>query len=140
MEKEVKNYGTAYAFFDCNASRKEVEDELVTKVRPYAEVPSELELTLTEDTDNLREDAEAMKALEAAKGYSLGRLPENMRESTPVSYRYALRAKLPNATNQSAADKLNRIMILMYGKRLYPQKEEFFGEIVYEQNGRYVSN
>jgi len=140
MEKEVQKYGKAYAFFDCSASKAEIENEL-PKARHYAEVPSELELSLTEGTENLSADRETRRALEFAKDYSLNRLPEDIRKDAgPVTYRYALTAKLPNATNQAAANKLNNIMNLLYGKQLYPPGEEFFGEIVYEDKGRYVSN
>lgn len=140
MTKEAQRYdGKAYAFFDCQASKEQIEAEL-PKARYYAETPSNLELSLTAGEETLKGDAEAMKALKAAKKYSLNRLPENQREGNPVNYRYALCAKLPNATNPSAANKLNNIMNLLYGKQLYPKGEEFFGEIVYKENDRYVSN
>lgn len=132
MKKEDKSYGKAYAFFDCNASKKAIEAEL-PKARHYAEVPSDLELNLIEGTENLSRDAEAMKALEAAKKYSLSRLPKSQREGNSVTYQYALQAKLPNAANLSTANKMNRIMSLLYGHELYPKQEEFFGEIVYKR-------
>lgn len=137
MEKEAKNYGRAYAFFDCDASKADVEDEIV-KARYYAETPSNLELSLTEGEENLNGDADFINALAAAKKSSLSRLPKSQREDNPVSYRYALKAKLADETNLATANKLKNIMNLLYGKKLYTQGEEFFGEIVYQRGDRYV--
>lgn len=137
MVKEAKKVGTAYAFFDCRYSRNEIEAEL-PRIREMVQTPADLELTLAEG-ENLEGDSEARNALEAAKRYSLGRLPPAQREGTNVSYGYALRARYSNHSNDAAATKLTSLMNCTYlSSPLWAKKEEFFGETVYKHGDRYV--
>jgi hypothetical protein len=133
MEKEAKKYGKAYSFFDCSAPKAKVEVEL-----DYVRAHSDLELTLTKGEEGIKGDREAMQALEASKRFSLSRLPKNQREGTTVSYRYSLQAKLPNATNQRVANKMNNIMNFLYAQRLYAEGERSSGEIVYQRGNKWT--
>jgi len=127
--------GRAYSFFDCNADKKELEEGL-SNACFYAQVPSELELTLTEGTENLQ--GEAQEALKAAQKYSLSRLPKRAREGTNVSYRYALEARFPDSTNTKTARELTSILNQAYQSPLYEKDEKFFGETVYQRGNQYV--
>ncbi len=131
MTKEAKRYGRAYAFFDLNAPKTDVEREL-----NYVRTHSDLELSLVEGEEGLKEDAEAMKALEASKRFSLNRLPKDQREENTVSYRYALKAKLPDATNYRTANKMNNVMNYLH-QELSTEGERSFGEIVYQRGGKW---
>ena len=133
MEKEAKNYGRAYAFFDCSAPKAKVEREL-----DYVRSHSDLELSLTEGEEGLKGNTEGLNALEASKRFSLNRLPKDQKKGTTVSYKYALQAKLPNATNTATANKMNNIMNYLYGRKLYAEGERSFGEIVYQRGNKWA--
>jgi len=121
MEKEV-NYGTAYAFFDCRASKDQIETEL-PNIRQCVKTPSKLELSLTEGVENLTGDTELVALAKEAKEGGM---------------RYVLQAKYPGATNNQTADEVASIMNQAYQTPLYADKEEFRGGIVYQEKGQYV--
>ncbi|MEK6885939.1 MAG: hypothetical protein AABX17_03165 [Nanoarchaeota archaeon] len=132
MTKEAPKYGRAYSFFDCSAPKSKIEREL-----DYVRTHSNLELSLVEGEENMK-DPETLKALEAAKKFIFNRLPEYQKEGTTVSYKYALKAKLPNATNVATANKLNNIMNYLYGRKLYADGERSCGEIVYQRGNKWA--
>ena len=51
---------------------------------------------------------------------------------------YMLQATYPNRTNKETAEELAVILNQFYQSPLYKDKEEFRGEIIYEENGEYV--
>ncbi len=122
MNKDTKTYGEAYAFFDCNASKKQIEAELPT-IRECVKTPSNLELSLIEGVENLRGDkkltAVAKKAIDSGM-------------------KYVLEARYEGATNKQTADEVAAILNQAYQSPLYSDKEEFRGGIVYQDRGRYV--
>ena len=122
MEKEAKNYGMAYAFFDCRASKEQIEAELPT-IRECVKTPSNLELSLTEGVEKLRGDTRLMAVAKEAKESGM---------------RYVLQAKYKDATNKQTADEVASVMNQAYQSPLYADKEEFRGAIVYQDMGKYV--
>ena len=122
MEKETKNYGKAYAFFDCNASKKEIEAELPT-IRKCVKTPSNLELSLTEGVENLKGDNELMTLAKEAKEGGM---------------KYVLEAKYEGSTNKQTADEVAGIMNQAYQTPLYQEGEQFRGAIVYQGIDKYV--
>jgi hypothetical protein len=121
MEKEAKNYGEAYAFFDCRASKKQIETELPT-IRECIKTPSNLELSLTDDVEKLKDT----KLMAIAK------------EAKESGMRYVLQAKYKGATNKQTADEVASVMNQIYQSPLYADKEEFRGAIVYQDRKKYI--
>ena len=114
------NIGEAYAFFDCNALKQEIEAELPT-IRKLAKTPSKLELSLVEDPEKLGGDKD---------------LIQKAKES---GYKYAIKATYHGATNEKTADELADILIHAYQSRLYQEGEDFKGDILYKTLKGYVS-
>ncbi len=118
--------GKAYGFFDCKASKKEIETELST-IRRLAKIPSELELSLTELADvsvfSLHGNPQLYSIVKDAKEAKMG---------------YYMEALYPNTTNKAAADEIATILNQTYQSPLYKKGEPFKGEIVYEENGEYI--
>lgn len=116
--------GKAYAFFNCNASKREIEAEL-PEIRNCVKTPSKLELFLTEGVENLncKEDVKLKEVIDYAKKDGM---------------RYAMEAKYAGATNKQTADELASILNQAYQSPLYKDKEQFSGGIVYENKEKYV--
>ena len=123
MTKETQTVGEAYAFFNCNASKADIEAELPT-IRGMAQTPSELELSLMEGMDSLEGDQEIRDISQEAK---------------EAGIRYAIRAKLPNSTNERTADEVSGILNQAYQSPLYQNGERFVGHILYKKGSEYVS-
>lgn len=113
--------GKAYGFFNCRASREEIEAELPA-FRDLAQTPSELELSLTEGMDELKRVSDLIPIVKKAE---------------KAGMRYAMEATYPNATNKKTADELSAILNQAY-QALYEKGEEFRGEIAYKEKGEYV--
>ncbi len=123
-----RDFGRAYAFFDCNASREEI-NEILPDIRDAVKTPKKLELSLVE---------EALSFI----GYNPfdPELFEISREASEAKIRYALRARAPsNMTNSQTADELAAILNQAYQSPLYQDKEPFRGWIFYKEKGKYVS-
>lgn len=77
--------GVAYGFFNCRASKPEIEAELPT-IRDLAQTPNQLELTLTEGVENLPVQRDsALRAI--------------VQQAQDANLRYVMQAQLPGATN-----------------------------------------
>ncbi len=114
--------GKAYGFFDCSASRKKIETEL-PKIRKLVHTPREVDLSLFDDISNIRGDSNLMSVIEHAKNTGL---------------KYALEASYPSASNRNAANEVATILSQTYQTHLFDEGEPFRGEIVFEENGKYV--
>lgn len=114
--------GRAYAFFDCGASKEEIERELPS-IRKCVQTSSALELSLMEGTNNLTGDSQLLQIAKEAKNAGI---------------KYVMEATLPNATNRQTADELATILNQSYQSPLYQEGEQFRGKVVYEKRGRYV--
>ena len=140
----MKN-GIAYGFFDCKASKEEIEAELPT-IRDLTETPSKLELTLMEGIDGLKGDSKLRAAYEKAKSniifsssMSFLERIEKRQEIEGSNLRYIIKATSPNETGKRTADELTGILSQAYQSPLYEEEEYFRGSVFYEENGEYVS-
>lgn len=115
--------GLAYAFFDCDAAKEDIEGGLPT-LREFAQTPNELELTLKEEI--------------APKDF-IGDLKYIAKDAKRAGIRYQIQAKLPGYDNKRAADEVADILNQAYQSPLYSDKEQFRGKVFYEQSGRYIS-
>ena len=114
--------GKAYAFFNCKASKGDIEKELPF-IRECVQTPNALELSLMEGKDTLKGDP---KLLQLA------------REAKDAGIRYVMEATYPNATNHQTADEVASVLNQAYQSPLYQKGEPFRGEVVYKERGRYV--
>ena len=118
----TQKIGKAYAFFNCDASKKGIEGTL-PKIRKAVGTPSELELSLTEGMDPIRGDKKLMDLTREAKEFGMD---------------YMLKAEYPGGTNIQTADELASMLNQAYQSPLYQANEPFSGQIVYKENGDYV--
>ncbi|MCD4694353.1 hypothetical protein K8R62_03275 [bacterium] len=118
----MANIGKAYGFFECKASKIEIELELPS-IRKILETPSALELSLVEDMDNVKGDGKLTAIAQKAKQNGIN---------------YMLEVKYPNVTNKDTSDELANILNQAYQSNLYGTGEPFNGVIVYEENGEYI--
>lgn len=117
--------GKAYAFFDCSASRDQIDAELPT-IRECVKTPRELELSLMRCTSPNNS---------IVKDSKLWALTRSARE---VGMKYLLEANYPNQSNEQTANELVTVLNQMYQSQLYKEGEKFRGEIVYKQRGEYI--
>jgi hypothetical protein len=119
MAQTATSIGKAYGFFDCKASKAEIEAELPT-IRELMQTPSALELSLVEGPENVSGDDRLKLIAKAAN-----------------RMRYGIEATYRGATNRATADELAMILDQAYQSPLYQEGEQFRGEIVFEENGSY---
>ena len=115
--------GKAYGFFQCDASKKEVES-LLPQIRTDAQTPSELELSLVNGMDNVRDD----KQLRA--------LAQRANQEDGINYMF--QARCPGKTNAQVANEVKDILEQTYQSQLYKKGDKFKGAIVYQEKGEYV--
>jgi len=118
--------GKAYAFFNCNASKIEIEAELPT-IKKLAQTPNQLEISLMGMTKNT-----------CVSPFSEPELSSIIRGAREAGIRYVIKANYPNSTNKATADELSMILNQAYHSPLYKDKEKFVGEIVYKEKGKYI--
>ncbi len=127
MDKNSEQVGKAYAFFDCKASKAEIEAELPT-TRRLSQMPSELELSLTEGMDNIDKrifdkDRRLIPVVQRAKQDRM---------------RYMLEATYPRTTNRETAKHVVGLLYLAHsGSDLFERGEDFRGGVVYEEGSEY---
>ncbi|MEK6875231.1 MAG: hypothetical protein AABX30_00950 [Nanoarchaeota archaeon] len=114
--------GKAYAFFNCEAIKGDIEKELPF-IRKCVKTPNPLELSLIEGTDTLTGDPQLLQIA---------------REAKDAGIRYVMEATYPNATNHQTADEVASVLNQAYQSQLYQKGEQFRGEVVYKDRGRYV--
>lgn len=114
--------GKAYAFFNCKASKEDIEKE-IPFIRECAKTPNALELSLMEGMNVLTGDTPLLQIVKEAK--DAGR-------------KYAIEATYPNGTNHQTANEVASILNQAYQSSLYGKGEEFRGEVVYKKRGKYV--
>ncbi|HUS48848.1 MAG TPA: hypothetical protein VMZ91_01675 [Candidatus Paceibacterota bacterium] len=119
--------GRAYAFFDCRASKEDIEKEL-SSIRKCIKTPSALELSLMESTEK-----PSVSPLRDSELWAI------VRTAKEADLRYFMEATYPNATNHQTADEVASILNQAYQSPLYQEGEQFRGEVVYKERGRYVS-
>jgi hypothetical protein len=122
MTNQTKS-GEAYAFFDCKASKENIEKEIVD-IRRVIGTPSKLELSLTEGINPNSFNHPELRAI--------------AQEAKDARIRYVLGAKYNGATNRQTADELSSVLNQAYQSPLYYDKERFVGWIFYEENKHYI--
>ena len=130
----MKKTGKAYAFFDCDASKEEIEKELPF-IRELVKTPSNLELSLTEGVYKFI----ATKVL--GKKWLEGKpidtqLRDIAIEAKKSEMKYVIDATYPDATDYQTAQELSTILNQAYQSPLYKKGEPFKGEIVYQERER----
>jgi len=115
--------GKAYAFFNCNATPEVIEAE-IPNIRRLVRTPTNLELSLTENTGLIKGDRELQALAEEAKTAGL---------------KYILTAKCPKKDNRETAQELTGILNQAYQSPLYQKDEPFSGDVLYRHRSRYVS-
>jgi len=122
--------GTAYGFFKYSGTKQEVEAELpyLLNDRSNTKTPSELEITVIDDFDQLNKDSGLRDTAQEAKS----------------AYNYALKAEYKGGKtfrNSEAARELTRIFQQMSQCPLYEPEIEAGKEIdfavLYEEDGKY---
>jgi hypothetical protein len=123
---DERGIGKAYGFFDCRASKEEIETELPA-IRESTKVPAELRLSLYEGMDgfmnDIKDDPELVDLTKRAE---------------TAGMRYVLDATLPCAGNETTADEVAAVLIQVYQTPFFRNREEFRGEIAYKQDGKYL--
>lgn len=118
----MEKIGKAYGFFNCSASKSEIEAELPT-IRELVKTPSELELSLIEGVGNLKGDKKLMNIV---------------KEAEKSGIKYVMEATYSNATNIQTANELADILNQAYNTHLYKDGEKFSGKIIYRGRGEYI--
>jgi len=99
--------GRAYAFFNCDAPRDEVESAM-PDIRQYASTPEDLELRLYEGTSGLEVDSNLAEEIKQPGDYRIMTSEQKSRwdgqsEEMPLSdLQYVLVADSPNAIAKDA--------------------------------------
>jgi hypothetical protein len=132
----MEKAGKAYGFFDCRASKEQIEAELPT-IRECVKTPSNLELSLTEGIYKLTGTRILGKETLAGKPVD-AQLRDIALEAKNSGIRYLLEASYEGATNKQTADEVADILNQAYQSPLFKQGEPFIGAVVYEENGKYV--
>ncbi len=114
--------GKAYGFFNCKASKKEIEAELPI-LRKIVKTPSNLELSLIEGVKNLKGEPD---------------LVELAKEAETAGIKYVMEATYPTSNNEQTAYELSAILNQAYQSQLYSKGEVFEGNIVYKDKGKYL--
>lgn len=121
MGYALADAGRAYGFFDCRATRPEIESYLPA-IRTAVRSPPELRLSLI-PTTNLRAGT-ALRTI-ASRAESEGA-------------RYTLGTSCAGTTNRIAADEAAAVLNQAYQSPLFRKAEAFHGDIVFKEGGRYV--
>ncbi|MDD5132947.1 MAG: hypothetical protein PHD81_03575 [Candidatus Nanoarchaeia archaeon] len=118
----MKKTGEAYGFFDCKASKKEIEAELLN-IRKEVKTPSDLELSLIEGVENLKGDSQLMDLAQQAK---------------EEGNNYVLKASSPRWNNEQTSRELLYILNAIYANSsLYQEGEPFSGAIIFKEGDEY---
>ncbi|MFH1445227.1 MAG: hypothetical protein ABIF08_01970 [Nanoarchaeota archaeon] len=114
--------GRAYGFFKCTTKADEIES-LILKIRKTAEIPEGVNFYLFEDINRVKEDLPSMD-------------PEMF--SYLSEFDYVLKTEYVGVSNRKTADETLLILNQTYQSDLFTEGEDFYGEIVFEENGEYV--
>jgi len=152
MEKEAKNYGKAYAFFDCNAPRNKLEDYLQRRL-PGEFMKCEHDFPKP-DKLGLELKLAEVKEIMGCKNIDPDLLETVQRESIystyPVAYKHLMASAKPvplknlkyvitarnNQTNADVCEKLTTVMNDVYLK--FGEKKPFTVAVLgKDDNGQY---
>ncbi len=146
MSNSQENRGIAYAFFDCDASKEQIE-RAMPNVRYDARTPNNLQLLLQEGVSGLIIDVSLAALISLAE---LVQYPNDYRvmsserikqpwkeERRPLSsMRYAMVASYDGASNEATANELGDVVNDLH-RRFDRDQDIFRGAVVYEKDGEY---
>ncbi len=130
--------GKAYAFFDCDASKKQIEESM-PQIRQDARTPRGLQMLLHEGISDLKLDKTLAEQIQYPDDYRVVSSKRQVfeQESKPLSsMRYTLVASYTGASNEDVANELGDITNIIH-TRFNRDQGIFRGAIVYEKNGEY---
>ena len=122
LARKSAKVGKAYAFFNCEASKGDIE-KVLPFIRKYVKTPNALELSLMEGTDTLTGDTQLLQIAREAKNAGI---------------KYVMEATYPTGTNKQTANEVASVLNQAYQSSLYEANALFRGEIVYKNKGNYV--
>jgi len=109
--------GKAYGFFQCDASLEEIA-AVLPEVREYSETPLPVEFFFMHAGDALLPAPDMMDLLEEGRTHGQN---------------YAVEAFYPGKKHEEAADELKLMLQGLYRSGLYPECQDFFGDIVFKK-------
>ena len=132
--------GSAYAFFDCDASRQEI-NIYIPDIRHIARTPKGLQMLLHEGISGLQLDKRLAEQIQYPDDYrvmSSERIKQRYEEERkPLSsMKYSLVANYKGASNEDVANELGDVMNLIH-RRCNRDQGMFRGAVVYEKDGEY---
>ena len=138
------NVGEAYAFFDCNSSKEDIESELPL-IRELVKTPQRLELLLTDKGVNwdsrFGKELQILSEQSIKAGHERSKMfsaENSLRLFSVLGCRYFIQATYQNGTNRDTANEVASILNQAYQSPLYEANTPFRGAVVYEENGKYV--
>ncbi len=135
------NVGKAYAFFDCDATKEEIEKELPS-LRHDARNPKGLQLLLHEGISELQFDKALTGKIQYPDDYRIKSSKFDKQdygeEEKPLSeMKYVLEANYEGASNKKTADELGDLLNYIHYE--FNEDQNFLrGDVVYEKNGEYL--
>ncbi len=137
--RKSKRVGTAYAFFDCDASLDYLK-QTMQEIKENPECPKGLELVVQEGTEGLKLDKKLAKAIRYPDDYRIithERIIQGYEKEqrTAESLKYSLVVKCPSLTNETVAQRTGNIM--NYVRTLNEDQSLFRCALVYEKDGEY---
>ncbi|MDP2925861.1 MAG: hypothetical protein Q8N99_05810 [Nanoarchaeota archaeon] len=132
--------GKAYAFFDCDASKQQIETSK-PQIRSKAKTPKGLQMLLNEGISGLQLDEKLAEQIQYPDDYrtmSSERIKQGYEEERRplASMKYVLVANYEGASNKDAANELGDVMNVIH--RMFNEDQGIFrGAVVYEKNGEY---
>ena len=135
-----RDFGEAYAFFDCDASRLEIEKS-ESQIRSKAKTPKSLQMMLHEGISGLNLDEKLFVLINFPDDYrvmSSERFKQEYEEERRplASMKYVLAANYRGASNEDAANELGDVMNVIH--RMFNKYQSILrGAVVYKKNGEY---
>lgn len=138
--EEQKATGRAYAFFDCDASKEEIEGE-IPGIRGYVKTSKRLEMVLHEGISGLQFDERLSEQLQHPDDYRVmlsarKRQPYEPEERPLASLKYVLVASGQGISNERVASELGDVMSGIH-YTLDKDPSLFRGAVIYEKEGEY---
>jgi len=133
--------GKAYAFFDCDASKEQMERS-IPSLRRDAMTPDGLQLLLHEGTSGLQFDKALTELIKFPDDYRVKSSKwckqDHEKERKPLAnMKYVLEADYNGASNKDTASELGDLLNVVHYE--FNRDQSFFrGEIVYNKNGKYI--
>jgi len=139
MENKI---GKAYGFFDCDASKEEIERE-IPSLRHDARNPRGLQLLLHEGISELQLDKALTEKIQYPDDYRIKSSKFNKQdydeeEEKPLSeMKYVLEANYEGASNEKTAGELGDLLNCIHYE--FNKDQNFLrGAVLYEKNGEYL--